>query len=100
MTQGSVVSVVLFAVAINGIVEIIHGDILISLYVDDLAIYYASINIASTKRKLPLYMHEIVLVGLRNTGFNFLEANLRKFTFIYRKRNSKLNLSVFYTINR
>lgn len=57
--QGSVMSVTLFALAINDIVADIPADICKSLYVDDLAIYYSSNNLNSMERKLQLAINKI-----------------------------------------
>ena len=57
--QGSVISCTLFALAIDGIVEGLPADVRKSLYVDDLAIYYASNNLNTIQRKLQLSINHI-----------------------------------------
>ena len=47
--QGSVFIVALFAVAVNGILAYVPNEVSKSIYVDDVAIYYASHNINSRK---------------------------------------------------
>ena len=48
--QGSVLSVTLFAVAIDGILADVSYEVSKSIYVDDVAIYHASHNINTIKR--------------------------------------------------
>ena len=57
--QGSVLSVTLFLVAINDIVDEIPRDVCRSLYADDLVIYYSASNINLIERKLQLAIHKI-----------------------------------------
>ena len=57
--QGSVMSVTLFALAINDIVSNVPRDICKSLYVDDLAIYYSSHNLNTIERKLQITINRI-----------------------------------------
>ena len=57
--QGSVLSVTLFIIAINDIIEVIPEDITKSLYVDDLVIYYAATNTNHIERKLQLTINKI-----------------------------------------
>ena len=57
--QGSVLSVTLFIIAINDIIEYIPEDITKSLYVDDLVIYYAATNTNHIERKLQLTINKI-----------------------------------------
>ena len=57
--QGSVLSVTLFTIAINGIIADIPKDVGRSLYVDDLAIYYSASNINHIERKLQVTINKI-----------------------------------------
>ena len=57
--QGSIMSVTLFALAINDIVSEVSEDVCKSLYVDDLAIYYSSANINTIQRKLQIAINKI-----------------------------------------
>ena len=57
--QGGVLSCSLFALAINDIVGDVPGDIQKSLYVDDLALYYASSRLPVIERKLQLAINQI-----------------------------------------
>ena len=50
VSQGSVMSVTLFGIAINGIITDLPTDIQKSLFVDDLAIYFSSSSITAATR--------------------------------------------------
>jgi len=82
--QGSVLSVTLFAVAINNITSKIPGDVSRLLYVDDLAIYYASRNIRTIERKLQLSINAITNWTERH-GFRFSSSKTVAVQF-HRKR--------------
>ena len=68
--QGSILSVTLFAVAINGITSIVRSGIPMSLYVDDFAIYYRSYNLEHIERQLQLTITSLADWALQ-TGFQF-----------------------------
>ena len=68
--QGSVLSVTLFALAINGISSIIPQDILSTLFVDDLSISFAGTRMAMVERKLQLTIDKIIHWADTN-GFKF-----------------------------
>ncbi|XP_076061530.1 uncharacterized protein LOC143037283 [Oratosquilla oratoria] len=58
--QGSILSVTLFALAINGVANIIPDKILSTLYVDDLSISFAATYMPVAERKLQLVINKIV----------------------------------------
>ena len=66
--QGSVMSVTLFGIAINGIVADLSTDIQKSLFVDDFAIYFSSSSITAIERKLQMAINKIFNWTLQ-TGF-------------------------------
>ena len=66
--QGSVMSVTLFGMAINGIIAELPTDIQKSLFVDDLAIYFSSSSIIAIERKLQMAIDKIFNWTLQ-TGF-------------------------------
>ena len=68
--QGSVLSVTLFAIAINGIVSAVREPVKASLFVDDFAIYCSSRNISMAQRQLQLVLNRLQEWS-QNTGFNF-----------------------------
>ena len=59
MPQGSVLGVTLFAVARNGILADVPNEASKSIYVDDVAIYYASHNINTIERKFQQTINQI-----------------------------------------
>ena len=68
--QGSVLSVTLFSIAINGIIESIPTSVQSSLYVDDLAIYCSSKYVRTAQRHLQLAINSIQHWATDN-GFKF-----------------------------
>lgn len=68
--QGSVLSVTLFIVKMNSIVNTIPPSIVFSLYVDDIQISCCSKNIGTCERQLQLTIHKLSKWALEN-GFNF-----------------------------
>ena len=58
--QGSVLSVTLFALAINGVSAVIPKDIMYTLFVDDLSISFAASRMATAERKIQLTIDRIV----------------------------------------
>ena len=68
--QGCVLSVTLFALAINGLSKVIPKDILYTLFVDDLSISFAASRMAVAERKLQLAVNQIVKWADLN-GFRF-----------------------------
>ena len=59
MPQGSVLSVTLFALAINDIAKLIPADVMFTLFVDDLSLSYSSPRMAITERKLQTTINTI-----------------------------------------
>ena len=57
--QGSVLSVTLFALAINGIAKLIPSDVLFTLFVDDLSLSFSSAKMAIAERKLQITINAI-----------------------------------------
>ena len=68
--QGSVLSVTLFALAINGIAQVIPSDILATLFVDDFSVSFSASRMAVAERKLQLTINKVVEWAERN-GFKF-----------------------------
>ncbi len=68
--QGSILSVTLFSLKINSIVSCLMPDVLCSLYVDDLAIYYSSSHMPSIERKLQQSLNRLSIWCDMN-GFKF-----------------------------
>ena len=66
--QGSVLSVTLFALAINGVDKVIPRDVLSTLFVDDLSISFAASRMTVAERKLQLTVNKIV-GWAENQGF-------------------------------
>ena len=54
MPQGSILSVTLFAVAINSVISILPDGVHSSLYVDDLSISFSATRMPLVERKLQL----------------------------------------------
>ena len=71
--QGCVLSVTLFALAINGISKVIPPEIMHSLFVDDLSISFAASRMAVAERKLQLALDQIVSWAERH-GFKFSDS--------------------------
>ena len=82
--QGSVLSVTLFAIAINGIVNNLPVDVHSALYVDDLVIYYSSSHLPSLERKLQLAINRITSWTQRH-GFS-LSAEKTVAVHFHRRR--------------
>ena len=57
--QGSVLSVTLFALAINGITEVLPPNVMYSLFVDDFCISYKASSMALAERKLQLSIKHV-----------------------------------------
>ena len=68
--QGSVLSVTLFALAINGVTSVIPPNILYTLFVDDLSISFAASRMAVAERKLQLSIDRIAKWAEKQ-GFRF-----------------------------
>ena len=59
LPQGSVLSVALFAIAINSITEQIGPHVLCTLYVDDFTIYISSANLAHSSRSIQVAINNL-----------------------------------------
>lgn len=68
--QGSILSVTLFAVAINGVVAVLPDDVHSSLYVDDLSISFSAARMSLIERKLQLAINRVVNWANKQ-GFRF-----------------------------
>jgi ribonuclease HI len=71
--QGSVLSVTLFAIAINGITDCVKSPVSASLFVDDLAIICRSRSIATSVRQIQMTVNKLVRWA-DSTGFKFSET--------------------------
>ena len=78
--QGSILSVTLFAIAINGIASVVREPVKASLFVDDFAIYCSSTNINMSQRQLQLALNRLNEWG-ENTGFKFSPTKSRGMHF-------------------
>ena len=68
--QGCVLSVTLFALAINGISKVIPPEVMHTLFVDDLSVSFAASRMAVAERKLQLTLDRIVSWAEKH-GFKF-----------------------------
>ena len=68
--QGSVLSVTLFALAINDISSVIPKDVLVTLFVDDLSVSFSASRMNVAERKLQLAINRIIEWSERR-GFKF-----------------------------
>ena len=68
--QGSVLSVTLFALSINGVSSLIPSDVLHTLFVDDLSISFSGSRMTTIERKLQLTVNSITNWADAN-GFKF-----------------------------
>ena len=68
--QGSVLSVTLFALAINGISKIVPKDIMHTLFVDDLSISFSASRMTAAERKLQICLDRVVK-WTETRGFKF-----------------------------
>ena len=58
--QGSVLSVTLFALSINGIASVIPKDVMFSLFVDDLSLSFVASKMAIAERKMQLTINKVI----------------------------------------
>lgn len=68
--QGSILSVTLFAVAINGVIGVLPDGVHSSLYVDDLCISFSAARMSLIERKLQLAINRVSTWADRR-GFRF-----------------------------
>ena len=68
--QGSVLSVTLFALAINDVTEVIPPGILTTLFVDDLSLSFSASTMALAERRIQLDINNVVKWADTN-GFKF-----------------------------
>ncbi|XP_024086357.1 uncharacterized protein LOC112128432 [Cimex lectularius] len=78
--QGSVLSVTLFAIVVNGIVDGIEPAMMISLYVDDAAIYGYGIDLEEVGRRVQTAIDKMV-VNTERIGFSFSAEKTRAVHF-------------------
>jgi ribonuclease HI len=71
--QGSVLSVTLFAVAINGIVSVLPRDVKSSLFVDDFSLSYTASRMTVAERQLQLAINKVSTWALKR-NFRFSPA--------------------------
>ena len=79
--QGSILSPTLFTVKINSIVDDLPEGIEKSLYVDDLAVYCQSSDMAMIERRLQGCLDKLVTCA-DGSGFNFLQQKLYVYIFV------------------
>ena len=92
-------TITLFAIAINGIVADIPEDIGRALYVDDLAIYYSASNINHIERKVQATINKINNLS-KNHGYRLSNDKTIAVHF-HRRRGIEYEPSVFVkTINK
>ncbi len=68
--QGSVLSVALFAVAINGIVDVVPEGVQSSLFVDDFSISFAASRMSAAERRIQLTIDRVQR-WVQERGFRF-----------------------------
>ncbi len=68
--QGSVLSVTLFAIAINSIASVVREPVKTSLFVDDFAIFCSSSSISVIQRQLQLVFNKLYEWSM-SSGFKF-----------------------------
>ena len=90
--QGGVLSVALFALAINDVSDVIPPAIGRSLFVDDLAIWFSSSSTRSLERQLQLAVTRLEKWTLVN-GFRFSTEKTVAAHFC-RRRNCRLDLTI------
>ena len=76
--QGSILSPTLFTVKINSIIDALPDNIEKSLYVDDLAVYCQSSNMAIIERRLQGCLDKLVTCA----ALNFLPQKLYVYIFV------------------
>lgn len=91
--QGAVISTTLFLIAINGIVKNIDSSIEVSLFVDDLAIYFSSGNLNEIKNNLQIAINKIYDWS-KMTGFRISEEKSACVHFC-RKRKAHLDPDLY-----
>jgi hypothetical protein len=79
--QGSVLSVTLFAIAINSVVSTIGPHVSTSLYVDDVVISCASKSMDTIERRLQLTINRLSHWAFQN-GFSFSAAKTQCVHFL------------------
>ena len=79
--QGSILSVTLFAVAINSVISVLPKGVRGSLYVDDLSVSVTASRMTMAERKLQLALIGY-LSGLINVDFVFHPLKLLQCTFV------------------
>jgi hypothetical protein len=79
--QGSVLSVTLFAIAINSVVSAIVPHVSTSLYINDVAISYVSKSMDTIERRLQLTINRLSHWALQN-GFSFSPAKTQCVQFL------------------
>lgn len=68
--QGSVLSVTLFALAINGIAKVIPKGIFYTLFVDDFSLSFAATKMVTAERQMQLTINKVVIWAEKH-GFKF-----------------------------
>ena len=68
--QGSVLSVTLFALALNGISKVIPDEVMHTLFVDDLSLSFAASKMSAAERKLQITINRVIKWGEQH-GFKF-----------------------------
>ena len=71
--QGSVLSVTLFAIAINGIVDVLPPGVSSTLYVDDLSISFSASRMSVAERRLQLSLDKVSR-WVEERGFRFSQS--------------------------
>ena len=79
--QGSVLSVTLFALAINGIASVIPHDVMFTLFVDDLSLSFAAAKMSVAERKLQLTIDKVVEWAAER-GFRFSSSKTVVMNFV------------------
>lgn len=93
ISQGSVLSVLLFLIAINDIVKCLPRKVKGSLFVDDFAIYVTTKNIKMAKRLLTKCLKNLESWS-EKTGFKFSTTKTKGIIFTRKQKTPKINLYI------
>ena len=85
--QGGILSVTLFVIAMNTVVDYINNELTYSIYVDDLRISYLASTLKCAQRILNLQLKNLK-IWMDRTGFNFSELKTK--AVIFHRGNKKL----------
>lgn len=91
--QGSVISVTLFLIAINNLVDNILPPVQSTLYADDFNIFCRSKQVSTIQRYLQEALNHLT-EWTKTSGFSFSPSKSQAITFTKTKKNSSLNVKL------